>query len=191
MKLRTSLIALCATLVLGACDDSTSSPSTPGTGTVAFGSVAVGTWTGQRGIATYLAAVRDSVRSTLVITNTLREDSSFTGSLQVSKVSLGATGFGDVAGPLYTKSGKWSVVGDSLLLLSSTSCSQAVSETVPLLGLSLPFSISEMTANELASVGCPAPDTIRTRPVGNRWTIPLNVNLPPLDSGLWTVDFVR
>lgn len=185
MKLRTSLLVLGTTLVLGACDDSTSSPVTPGGGggTVAFGSVAIGTWTGDTLVPVSASGVRDT--PTVRITTRILADSSFSGDVRLLDL-LGS----NVEGPLYTRMGKWSILGDSAIVLAATTCQQ--SDTIATaLGIALPFSFSTFQANPLKPVACGAPDTVHVRPSGNHWRIPLVVNMPGIATGSWNIDFVR
>lgn len=185
---KSNLFLLAATCVatLTACGDSDSVIAPGGGGTSApFGTAAVGTWTADTTLS--LSAGGISVNPTLVVTNTLRPDSSFLGDLRLENVLPE----NDVDSAIYTRSGRWSVLGDSALVLTSTICQQADTVRNILVGAALPFTFPGLERNAMVSVPCGAPDTIRTRPVGNTWTVPLVVNMPGLATGTWSLTFTR
>lgn len=183
---KTNLLLLAATCVatLSACGDSDSATAPDGGGVVAFGAAAVGTWTADTTLA--LTAGGISVKPTLLVENKLLADSSFFGELRLEDI-LG----NNVDSAIYTRSGHWSVLGDSALILTSNLCKQADTVRNVLLGVALPFDFGTFKRNPMVTVPCSAPDTIRTRPVGNTWSVPLVVNMPGLAIGTWSLTFTR
>lgn len=183
---RTRLFLLAATCVatLSSCGDSDSSTAPSSTPVANFGAAAIGTWTADTTLA--LSAGGISVNPTLVVRNTLSPDSTFSGDLHLENILDN-----DVDSAIYTRSGRWSVLGDSALVLASTVCQQADTVRNVLLGVALPFTFPGLKRNPMIPVPCGAPDTIRTKPVGNTWTVPLVVNMPGLATGTWSLSFTR
>lgn len=184
---RSKLLLLAATCVatLSSCGDSDSSTAPGSTPVANFGAAAIGTWTADTTLA--LSAGGIPVTPTLVVKNSLRTDSSFFGEVLLNDVVASNS----VDSALYTRSGGWSVLGDSALVLTSRVCQQADTVRIDALGIALPFTFPDLKRNRMVTVPCGAPDTIRTKPVGNTWTVPLVVNMPGLATGTWSLSFTR
>lgn len=188
---KSKLFLLAATCVttLAACGDSDSAtapgPDAGGPFATAFGAAAVGTWTADTTLTVNAGVM--TVTPTLVVRNSLRSDSSFSGEVLLENILPNIS----VDSAIYTRSGRWSVLGDSALVLTSSECEQADTTRNPAFNVVLPFKFPEMKRNPMVTVPCGAPDTIRTRPVGNTWTVPLVVNMPGLATGTWSLSFTR
>lgn len=178
------LLAATCVATLAGCGDSDSATAPGGVPTTTFGAAAVGTWTADTTLA--LSAGGIPVEPTLVVENRLLADSSFTGELRLENILDN-----DVDSAIYTRSGRWSVMGDSALVLTPNLCRQADTVRNVLLGVALPFTFPGLKRNPMVTVPCTAPDTIRTRPVGNTWSVPLVVNMPGLATGTWSLTFTR
>jgi hypothetical protein len=183
---RTKLFLLAATCVatLSSCGDSDSVTSPVEGPKTSFGAAVLGTWTADTTLT--LSAGGIPVTPSLVVINTLRPDSSFSGELRLENILDN-----DVDSAIYTRAGQWSVLGDSALVLTSTTCRQADTLRNVALGLALPFTFPGLKRNPMVTVPCGAPDTVRTKPVGNTWTVPLVVNMPGLATGTWSLSFSR
>lgn len=181
-----NLLLLAATCVatLASCGDSSSATAPTDGAKTSFGAAALGTWTADTSLS--LSSNGITVRPTLVVSNSLKPDSSFFGELRLEDILEN-----DVDSALYTRAGRWSVLGDTALVLTSTTCLQADTLRNLVLGVALPFDLVTFKRNRMVAVPCGAPDTIRTRPVGNTWTVPLVVNMPGLASGAWSLTFTR
>lgn len=182
------VLSASGTLLLG-CDDSSSSSATgPEAKIYASGridSLATASWEADTTLA-IPAGVLGILTPTLTISNTLLDDFTFSGDLHLLNVYQG----NNVEGAIYTRSGTWSVSGDSILVMAAQTCRQA--DTATVFGIAgIPFSMT-FIANTLKSVPCGAPDTIRTRPFADgHWVVPMKVNMPGLATGTWSFDFVR
>lgn len=173
------------------CDDSATSPAARETDeslTAPLTTTAIGAWEADTAIA-IPTSVGIAITPTLAVSDTLRADFSFTAALRIRDLFEG----NDVVGPVYVRTGVWSAPGDSLLILTPTSCLQG--DTATVMGVSgLPFSSTAglFVANPLVPVPCGPADTVRTRPrTSGHWAVPMNVNLGDIASGRWTLDFVR
>lgn len=185
---KSTLLLLAATCIttLSSCGDSDTATAPAGGGAVSnFGAAAVGTWTADTTLSVSAGFV--TVTPTLVVKNSLRPDSNFFGEVLLENVLSGNS----VDSALYTRAGRWSVLGDSALVLTSTTCQQADTVRNVALGVLLPFSFPDLKRNAMVTVPCGAPDTIRTKPVGNTWIVPLVVNMPGLATGTWSLTFTR
>lgn len=183
---RTKLVLLAATCLatLSSCGDSDSVTSPVEGPKTSFGAAVLGTWSADTTLA--LSAGGIPVNPSLVVINTLRPDSSFSGELRLENIFEN-----DVDSAIYTRAGLWSVLGDSALVLTSTVCRQADTVRNVALGVAVPFNLSTFKRYPMVTVPCGAPDTIRTKPVGNTWTVPLVVNMPGLATGSWSLTFTR
>lgn len=183
---RTRFFLLAATCVatLSSCGDSDTGTSPVVGPKTSFGAAVVGTWTADTTLT--LSAGGIPVTPTLVVINTLRSDSSFLGELRLENILEN-----DVDSAIYTRSGRWSILGDSALVLTSTVCRQADTVRNVALGVALPFTFPGLKRNPMLTVPCGVPDTLRTRPVGDTWTVPLVVNMPGLATGTWSLSFTR
>lgn len=172
------------------CGDDSASTAPQGPQPVAgpLGQAAVGAW--QADTILQVTTLMGVVSSAIVIDDTLRADSTFSAAVYIHKV-IGAIFDGrSVQGAIHTRTGHWTTLGDSILVLNTSSCQQA--DTASIMGIQLPFSIDAMTANPLKAVPCGAPDTVRTRPqTDGHWRVPMNVNPPGVATGSWVLDFVR
>lgn len=187
---RSKLFLLAATCVatLSSCGDSDSSTA-PSSTPVPFATAAVGTWTAQKQDTIKVPFLVDSLElfPIIEVINTLGPDGSFKGQMFLRDIING----NGVDSALYQASGTWLVEGDSILIIRPSSCMQAVMKATSF--GTLPFSAPpELKANELAEVPCSAPDTVRVKPSGNTWVIPLEVNMPaPIGAGTWLLPFTR
>lgn len=187
------LLIASGAFLFGCGEDSASTAPATGKSPVAgsLGQSAVGAWMADT-ILQYDTKnpIIGVISPKIVVADTLRADSSFSAAVYVRDIKGNIVNGNSVIGSLHTRSGRWTVVGDSLLILNTSTCEQ--SDTATVMGTTLPFSFPGLVANTKKPILCGAPDTVRTRPqTDGHWLVPMNVDLQGFATGQWVLDFVR